>query len=83
MTTCRAPLFRGVLQDFFSGIPNFFSLERDMIYRICFLITGVVKPNLFSISKFFLDKVDFVCYGPKLFVYKPNLFSGRLILGLG
>jgi len=54
-----------------------------MIYRICFLITGVVKLNLFSISKFFLVRIDFVCYGPKLFVYKPNLFSGKLVPGLG
>jgi len=54
-----------------------------MIYRICFLRDGVVKLNLFSISKFFLDRVGFVCYGPKLFVHKPNLFSRELVPGLG
>jgi len=54
-----------------------------MIYRICFLENRVSIQNLFSMSKFFLDKVKYDCCGLGLFVYKPNLFSGRLILRLG
>jgi len=54
-----------------------------MIYRICFLEDKVSAPNLFSMSKFFLDKVKSDCCGLGLLVYKPNLFSGRLVLGLG
>ena len=83
MTTCGIPKLMGVPQDFFSGIPNLFAWERDMIYRICFLEDKVSAPNLFSMSKFFLDKVKSDCCGLGLLVYKPNLFSGRLVLGLG
>ena len=48
-----------------------------MEYRFRLLENGVVIQNSFSIDGVLLVEVEDVCYGPTLFIYKPNLFSGN------
>jgi hypothetical protein len=48
-----------------------------MEYRFRLIEDGVVIQNSFSINGVLLVEVENVCYGPGLFVYKPNLFSGN------